>query len=424
MRWIMVFLSCLYSAEVFLAALIFLSAYKRKKYFFAWLLIPLALIFAGAVLTSFFPYDKLFRFLQLLVLNLLIFIGMIFCYKTAVSNVLFSCTAAMAVQQICAGLLYLLKLIFSFQSVISDFYIFTLLNEFIIYIPVYTAFFLIFKYFVKSKIDYSASNMKMKIMSAVIVLTCIGVYRFADGSTTDGVIARSLYSIICNTFALVIQFAFHEQIILRRDLSLEKELRRQEVKHYEKWRDSVEVINIKYHDLKHQILALQKNKEGGNWHDIEKALNTYDDMLKTGNEALDVILSEKKMLGDKFNITLTCMADGNALKIMHESDIYSLFGNALDNAVNAVKEIEDANKRNISLIVRGAGDTVIIHIENFYEGNVAFSEGLPQTNKDKNFHGYGVKSIKKIVEKYNGIMNYSVTENIFSLDMILQPQAA
>lgn len=130
------------------------------------------------------------------------------------------------------------------------------------------------------------------------------------------------------------------------------------------------------------------------------------------------------MLGDKFNITLTCMADGNALKIMHESDIYSLFGNALDNAVNAVKEIEDANKRNISLIVRGAGDTVIIHIENFYEGNVAFSEGLPQTNKDKNFHGYGVKSIKKIVEKYNGIMNYSVTENIFSLDMILQPQAA
>lgn len=422
MNWFNVFSNSLYSLEIITAALIFLSAYKRKKYYLFRLLLPLAFMTTGIFLTSSFPYnDKLLRFLQLLILNTLMFSGMLFCYKTSASNILFSCTAAIALQQITAGILSLIKIVASFTKFTDNMYVAAAFNETVTYAPVYALFYFLFKYNIKNKMKSNESNFKLKIMSAIIVIVCTGVYRFADGTTVNGIIARSLYSIICNSFALIIQFAFYEQISLRRDLSLEKELRRLEIKHYENWRDSVEIINIKYHDLKHQISSIQDSGTSGNWQEIQKALAVYDDMLKTGNEILDIILSEKKMLGDKFSIALTCMADGGALGFMQESDIYALFGNALDNAMNAVKEIGNTDKRSISLIVRRAGNTVIIHTENYFEGDITFIGGLPQTDKDKNFHGYGMKSIKMIVEKYNGTMDMSVSGDIFNLDISLQP---
>lgn len=423
MNWVAVFFTSKYAVQVFIASLIFLSPYKRKKYYFLRLIIPVALIAAGAVLTSFLPYNdnQIYNFLRFFAINFLLYFGMLFCYNTSFSNVLFSSTAAMALQQFTAGLLSLVRLGGTFRSVVGNYVIATILDELIAYTPIYTGFYFLFVYKIKNKGYHNADNLKMKIMSAVIVFVCIGIYRFTDSSTTNGIIVGSLYSMVCCVFALVIQFALHEQITLRNDLRTERELRRQETKHYENWRDSVEIINVKYHDLKHQISMIKQNKDDGNWQEIEKALTVYDDMLKTGNKVLDVILSEKKMLGDKFNISIMCMADGEALKFMKESDIYSLFGNALDNAMNAVKKIKDEKKRTINLIVRRAGEPVVIHIENYFEGEISFRNGLPQTTGDIDFHGFGMKSIKMIVDKYNGTMNLKADNNIFSLNIMLQP---
>lgn len=426
MNWMSVFSATMYSLRIFAADLIFLSAFKKRKLFFLRLLIPLALSAVAMFSMLSIPYngEPLLNFAQLLVTNIALFAGFMFCYKTTLPNMLFSCTAGMALEQFTNCLLILINLGFSFGSVVPNHYVASLLDRIMLFVPLYTAFAVVFRRIMKNRPFDGTVNLKMNIMSASIVFICIGIYRFTTGAmTTEWIVARSLYSMTCCLFALVIQYGFHGEILLRKNLSIANELYRQEIKHYDKWRDSLELINIKYHDLKHRISAAKSNKDDKEWADIENALAVYENMLKTGNDVLDNILSEKRMLGESFNVSMTCMVDGGALEGITDADIFALFGNALDNALNAVKLVEDESKRNISVIVRRVGEATAIHVENYYVGQLNFYDGLPQTAEDKNFHGFGMKSIKIITEKYNGTMSMSSENNIFILDIMLLPKS-
>ena len=100
---------------------------------------------------------------------------------------------------------------------------------------------------------------------------------------------------------------------------------------------------------------------------------------------------------------------------MKDYDIYSLFGNALDNAIEYVLNLEE-EKRFIRLNVKIIGENLLIHMENYFSGELIYDNGLPKTTKeDKDYHGYGMKSIQLIVNKYDGDLNISLDNNVFSL---------
>ena len=80
-------------------------------------------------------------------------------------------------------------------------------------------------------------------------------------------------------------------------------------------------------------------------------IDIYDSMLKTGNEALDVIFAEKSLLCRKNDIKLNCIIDGAKLSFMETADIYVLFGNLMDNAMEAVEKLSDVDKRIVSVNV-------------------------------------------------------------------------
>lgn len=71
-------------------------------------------------------------------------------------------------------------------------------------------------------------------------------------------------------------------------------------------------------------------------------------VARTGNETLDIVLTDKLLYCEKNNVTITCIADGKSLSFMSEEDIYSLFGNALDNAVLAVEQLPEPYQRSNS----------------------------------------------------------------------------
>lgn len=106
----------------------------------------------------------------------------------------------------------------------------------------------------------------------------------------------------------------------------------------------MELINIKCHDLKHWFQRLQGlsgsayEKEAK---EIQKALTIYDSMFQTGNQILDTILTEKKLYCEYNKINMTCIAEGEKLDFLSESEICSLFGNIVDNAVTAVSHLEE-----------------------------------------------------------------------------------
>lgn len=89
----------------------------------------------------------------------------------------------------------------------------------------------------------------------------------------------------------------------------------------------------------------------------------YDNIYQTGNDALDLVLTEKSLLCDEYNIKLSSMIEGLALDFMHTTDVYALFGNLLDNAIESVMKEPDEEKRIISIqMARKSQDIIFIWI--------------------------------------------------------------
>ena len=160
------------------------------------------------------------------------------------------------------------------------------------------------------------------------------------------------------------------------------------------------------------------NADHGQLEEIRKAVDIYDGLAKTGCQPLDIILSEKNLLCEKYQIKFSYMIDGEKLTGIKSGDIAAIFGNALDNAIECAAELP-VEKRIISLIGYARQDVLGIHIENYCEDELEFRNGLPVSTKgDDNYHGFGMKSIQYVVEKYGGNLVANLEEKIFSVDII------
>ena len=195
-------------------------------------------------------------------------------------------------------------------------------------------------------------------------------------------------------------------------------------KNYKLSKESIDIVNQKYHDLKHQINLLKSGadseKAGEYLEQMEREIKIYETQNKTGNKVLDTILTSKSMHCQRHGIELKFMGEGQLLNFMEDMDISALFGNMLDNAIESVVKIKDRQKRLISLHVIQDKQFIRIRTENYCEENVQFQDGIPiTTKKDKRFHGYGMKSMKKIVEKYGGSVMAGKANNWFELKILI-----
>ena len=239
----------------------------------------------------------------------------------------------------------------------------------------------------------------------------------------------NIYDIIGCLFILLIMVEQRRESDLQNTVAAERQLHERMKEQYELSRESIDIINAKCYDLKHQIKALKdidsKAEREAAIEEMENAVMIYDAAIKTGNTALDVILTEKSLLCGNSNINWTCMADGSLLRFMNAVDIYTLFGNIYDNAIEASCRIPDADMRVVSTTISRDGGQVYVDVENYCAEAPVMVGGLPVTTKaDRLNHGYGLKSVKQIVEKYNGRLRISVEDNIYRLEIIFEQSAS
>lgn len=193
---------------------------------------------------------------------------------------------------------------------------------------------------------------------------------------------------------------------------------------YMQSRESIEVIHMKYHDLKHQIQFLRSEpdplKRNAFLDQIESEIQSFEVENKTGHAVLDTILTSRSLYCRKHGITMTSVVDGKLLEFMDVVDICNIFGNALENAIESVLRIEDQEKRLIHVTVSQVNDFVMIRIENYYEG-VLKSDGQDYltTKKDSIFHGYGIKSIKYTAQRYDGAVYIHTENNWFDIKIAI-----
>lgn len=214
---------------------------------------------------------------------------------------------------------------------------------------------------------------------------------------------------------------------VRKELEAVQNVLKNQYAQYIQSKESIELINYKYHDLKHQISVLRSEMDAGKrdafLNKMEEEIRQYEAQNKTGNKVLDTVLTTKSLYCNKNGITFTCVADGALLNFMDVMDICSIFGNALDNAIECEMKIPDREKRLIHVTVSKQKAFLLLRFENYCEEELKYQGGiLVTTKKDKKYHGYGMKSIRYTVNKYGGAVTVDVKENWFDLKILIPMQ--
>lgn len=289
----------------------------------------------------------------------------------------------------------------------------------------YLAAYYLFVRKMKQHPELSFQNRENLIVGGLLILFTI-VIKFimepylSARSMTKLYVLVSIYDIVCCVLALMLERGLFRNQALTDEKNFLTQLVHMQEEQYRTSKANVEMVNIKCHDMKHQISHITSTTDPDAIRELEQIISVYDSSLQTGNEILDVCLMEKKLLCEKNSIKLDCIANGQCLSFMQPSDLFSLFGNALDNAMEAVCKLDDVEKRIIFVSVKEELGMAIIHVENNYTGELIMADGIPRTSKDDEFyHGYGVKSIRMVVEKYDGNMALLPQNGIFNLNITI-----
>ncbi len=245
-------------------------------------------------------------------------------------------------------------------------------------------------------------------LSVALVLSAAA--QFLQPVSTEFYQICLLYGAACCIFVLWGQISQQRRLTLQHELDLQQQLWLKHRAQYELAQKNAQIIDRKCHDLKHQIAALKcifnQAQRDQFIQELEQSVMIYDCVVKTGNHILDTVLTEKELLCEGQGISLTCVVDGTCLDFMDAVDLYTIFGNALDNAIESVGNLADSGKKTISVQVFSQAGIVLIQTENYCGISLQFEDGLPITSKKgkEGYHGFGLKSIRYTAEKYNGFL--------------------
>ena len=399
--------------QLFIAEAMFFFHLKKRKRFWLRLLVggTACLLFGVTLPIIIGQYISGIRtFIVLVFMQLYMW----FCFRRSFLDILFCTIGAFTVQNLGSNIQVLICIVTktSFKMLSTEMVIgFTI---------VYIICYLTCAAKIKNFPNISQNRVRVLWVAIISLCVCWLLQSWLISEKLDMVMACRVPFVFCCILSLFMQFGLLEQSRLNEENLALEQLIKENAKQYELSKKTVEIINMKCHDLKHRILELEQagNADHGQLEEIRKAVDIYDGLAKTGCQPLDIILSEKNLLCEKYQIKFSYMIDGEKLTGIKAGDIAAIFGNALDNAIECAAELP-VEKRIISLIGYARQDVMGIHIENYCEDELEFRNGLPVSTKgDDNYHGFGMKSIQYVVEKYGGNLVANLEEKIFSVDII------
>ena len=426
----------LFMTELLIAEILFTRRMKRRKYFIPRAALTLLFCYAVAFFYPSVPAGKLswvYASVMFFALFAVTYLSIVIVYETDFSTALFAAVCAYTVQHLAYGIITILfaligKFDFStmYTSSVLDFSkidegtIMVILGYLNIYIFVYALSYILLSPRFKNIDCLKIKNFKILFVAAFfllvdIVLNAIVVY---DGTKGTLEYVSYVYNLICCMLIFYMQSSIVSEKMTNNELERVSEALRQSHRQYELQKENINLINMKCHDLKHQISLFAAGKmESSTVKEIENMISVYDATVKTGNDVLDIILTEKSLLCNDKRIKLACMVSSSDFGNISEGDLYALFGNVLDNSIEAVGKISDEAKRCITLDVHNVNRFVTVKVANYFEGEIKFGEdGLPETSKrDKRFHGFGMRSVAAIAEKYDGTLSFTAENGIFTL---------
>lgn len=402
----------LYPLGIIESILVFLGKMDRRRHFPLRCVWSAVIIFALMFFLPTYPEIIVYHIIYFLIVNIVvIFCGWI-AFDVSFFSLLACCSAGLCTKYI-------------FTSVIDIFFLWSA-GTGVLWVQLFKAalnlvvcivlFFVLPKKLIREKISY-VNDKEVVIMLSVSVLFVIVFDQLSRllGDGTGAKLVISLYSIFGASLILIMQFFMLNRNKVLREYDRVNYILEMDKKRFELGSNLTEMAKIKWHDFKHLMSLFGERADGA---ELDAGMQELID--STGSCAMDAILLANVISCKKNGIKFTWFCEKDALDGVDETDIYSVFCNLIDNAKEAVCELE-GEKRLISLVCsREKGGFVHIRISNFYAGELQFEDGLPVTTKtDNEVHGYGLKSVKMIAEKYDGKIHVTADGGTFEIQLLL-----
>lgn len=164
-----------------------------------------------------------------------------------------------------------------------------------------------------------------------------------------------------------------------------------------------------HHDMKNHLIVLQnlidQNANAASYvRNLMEEISGYGNLTETGNQLLNGLISEKIYQATRFQIDLNACFDFSDGAFLDPMDLCAIFGNALDNAIEASKKVKDAERRSILVKCGTHSGNLVITFKNYFEGDLKLRDAMPVSTKTGHLHGIGLNSVRRSVEKYGGNM--------------------
>ena len=424
--------------ELYLLYVFIVRKLKRKENFVFKFVIGLVLVLLFSFISTIFYVSYGDTVIGRVLVYSFIFISTIihlyYCFDESIWSILLCSGLGYVVQNLIYKVVLTIWNVLLFNNLInysSDHFMYALYYRSIYFVIFITVIFILYKVYLV-KLHEKLYNCHLKYQLLIIAISVLFVtnilcsledvyflnidildYKFYILRQTG-----NLFSVICCILVIILITNTLDKDSLKNKVDYLQHTIRASQRQYEISKDTINLINIKCHDIKYKIEASLNDKKEVN--EIKEMIAIYDSNIATGNKLLDVLFTEKSLYCEQNNIKFSSMVDGEKLSFIEDGDLYCLFGNLTDNALEAVSKIPNEEKRIINIIVKVIDNMLIIQEDNYFVGNISFDEdGLPITSKmDKDYHGFGIQSIKLLVEKYKGVLTTYVNDDVFHLNIL------
>jgi sensor histidine kinase YesM len=316
------------------------------------------------------------------------------------------------------------------DGIIYIFIISTHINSILINTGIATA---ICTFLVEQLFEYSLSNRIHHELDKVHLLAILSI---PVGSIIIGVLTMYHYSLrdiavasILITFNILVFYIYdklqksYETAYENRMLEQAIEAKNTEVKLV---KEAEEKISFLRHDFKNHLISIEMYAESNDCNGIIKYIHSAFDFLKienqvthSGNFDVDSILNYKLQEMKQKNVDITCSVNIPCELNIDDFDINIILGNLLNNAMEAMDKVE---KKIFYLRIYFDNNAIFISMRNTYDGNEKKSgKSFITTKEDKCLHGIGLKSVEKILKKYNGTLSCFTNKksNVFVTEAML-----
>ena len=267
-------------------------------------------------------------------------------------------------------------------------------------------------------------------VSTILIIYVVSQYAYSLVNINSVVwVAVSVVLLVSSN--ILVFFLFEKQMLqdeeTKKSILIQQQLQYQ-TQYFKELSDKYKLSNKTIHDTKNQLFAIAAAMSNNDMaaakiriEELCKNAAAGENSIRTGNDALDALINTKyndnKELNIKFKHNIMMKTNNKIDNI----DLCIIIGNALDNAIEACSKIDKSKEKEIVLKIRQVNETLAIEMTNPTAESIEKVNGkLVSNKKEKELHGFGMQSIVEIVNKYNGNLNYSQKDGLFSLKIYVQ----